>query len=108
MIIVAGRNFFAEDVEDVVRSALDTGRGRCVAFADHERERIVVAVEAEDLAGADRLSTRVRALVSSTLELGAVDVHVVSRNALPRTTSGKWQRALTARLFRSLTDARPV
>ncbi|QFZ18609.1 AMP-binding protein [Saccharothrix syringae] len=105
MIIVAGRNFYAEDVEDVVRAALPTGRGRCVAFADHERERIVVALETGDPAGAAELSARVRGLVSARLDLGAVDVHAVPRNTLPRTTSGKWQRALTARLFRRLTGA---
>lgn len=101
MIIVAGRNFYAEDVEDVVRAALPAGRGKCVAFADHDRERIVVVVETSDA----ELAGRVRALVSARLELGALDVHGVPRNTLPRTTSGKWQRALTGHLFRRLTSA---
>ncbi|WP_434444157.1 AMP-binding protein [Lentzea sp. E54] len=105
MIIVAGRNFFAEDVEDVVRKGLQDGRGRCVAFADHDRERIIIAVETQDMAKATDVSIQVRKLVSATLDLGAIDVHAVPRNALPRTTSGKWQRALTARHFRNLTNA---
>ncbi|MBP2471942.1 acyl-CoA synthetase (AMP-forming)/AMP-acid ligase II [Crossiella equi] len=103
MVIVAGRNFFAEDVEDVVRTALPGGRGRCVALADTERERIVVVTETDDPATAPELSLAVRTLVSATLDLGAVDVHVVPRNTLPRTTSGKWQRGLTARYLRQLT-----
>ncbi|GAA0362423.1 fatty acyl-AMP ligase [Actinoallomurus spadix] len=102
MVIVAGRNFFAEDVEDVVRAGMPGGHGRCVAVADHDRERVVVVAETDDLATAADLSVRLRALVSSRLDLGAVDVHVVPRNTLPRTTSGKWQRALTARYLREL------
>lgn len=103
MIIIAGRNFFAEDVESVVRGVV--GHGRCVALADVERERIMVAVEAADAASAADLSTEVRRAVSTALDLGAVEVHVVPRNTLARTTSGKWQRARMTRLL-SRTDGR--
>ncbi|MFB7600688.1 AMP-binding protein [Streptomyces sp. NPDC056160] len=103
MVIVAGRNFFAEDVEDVVRTGLPGGSGRCVVVADHDRERMVVIAETDDLAMAGDLSARLRRLVSARLDLGAVDVHVVPRGTLPRTTSGKWQRGLTARYLRHLT-----
>jgi acyl-CoA synthetase (AMP-forming)/AMP-acid ligase II len=104
MIIVAGRNFFAEDVEDVVRGGMRESRGRCVAVADPDRERVVVVVESDDPANAQDLSSRLRSLVSSRLDLGAIDVHVVPRNTLPRTTSGKWQRGLTARYLRELSS----
>ncbi|SDP88770.1 AMP-binding protein [Lentzea jiangxiensis] len=105
MIIVAGRNFYAEDVEDVARTVLPPELGRCVAFADTDRERVVVVLETTDPATDAELSTRVRGLVSARLDLGAVDVHAVPRNTLPRTTSGKWQRRLTSRLFRRLTGS---
>jgi len=102
MIIVAGRNFFAEDVEDVVRAAHPAAEA-CVAFADTERERLVVVAEIADLATAEKVSVELRARVSGVLGLGELDVFAVPRNSLPRTTSGKWQRQLTAKFVRTLT-----
>lgn len=105
MIIVAGRNFFAEDVEDVVRAGLPGGRGDCVAVADQERERMIVVVEAGGRVAADDLASRLWGLVSQRLELGALDVHVVPRNTLFRTTSGKVRRGLTARHLRAMLES---
>lgn len=102
MIVVAGRNFFAEDVEDVVRPLAGVYRRRCVAVSDPEAERIVIVAETEDTAAGPALGIRIRAAVTSALELDAVDVQLVPPGTLPRTTSGKWQRALTARYLRSL------
>jgi acyl-coenzyme A synthetase/AMP-(fatty) acid ligase len=43
------------------------------------------------------------------LDINAIEVHTVPANSLPRTTSGKWQRALTRqRISRSSTASREV
>ena len=101
MVIVGGRNFFAEDIEATVRTLPGVHRGRCVAFADQDRERVVVVAESAD--NSPDLVHGIRAAVSAACDLGAVDVHQVPPGTLPRTSSGKWQRLRTARLLREMT-----
>lgn len=95
MIVVQGRNYFPEDVEEVVCGLPDIHKGHCVAFADTEAERIVVVVESRlsDEDAKDRLIRRIRGAVSGGLGLSSVHVLLVPPRTLPRTTSGKWQRS---------------
>lgn len=95
MIIVNGTNYYPEDVEALAREADGLFRQRCVAFglADQGRERM--ALLAESLSGdAAGLADRLHRRVTAGLGLYAVDVHVVRKNTLRRTTSGKYQRLL--------------
>ncbi|GHF69659.1 hypothetical protein GCM10017566_49190 [Amycolatopsis bartoniae] len=95
MIVVQGRNFFPDDVEERARRVAGVHKGRCVAIADPVAEGIVVVAESELPAGEhEALSRRIRGAVSGALGLSAVQVLVVLPRMLPRTTSGKWQRAL--------------
>lgn len=91
MIVVAGRNFHAHDVEAVVRDVDGVYQRHLVAVADVSRERMVIVVEtpAEDLAA---LTSEIRARIADRLELADVDVRTVKRGWLPRTSSGKWRR----------------
>ncbi|WP_051026613.1 non-ribosomal peptide synthetase [Nocardia higoensis] len=101
MIIVAGRNFFPDDVEEAARVVPGVFRGHCVAVADTEAERMIVVAETEAGPGspeADAAAEAIRRAVSGALALSAVTVLVVPARALPRTTSGKWQRAVIAEL----------
>ncbi|MEE1753798.1 AMP-binding protein [Streptomyces sp. SP18CS02] len=99
MIIVRGQNFFPEDVEAVAREAPGVYRKRCVAFSDVEeggREVLRVVVEADPRSAAgDELAGEIRARVESEMDFSDVRVHLVKPRWITRTTSGKWQRALT-------------
>ncbi|MCP3802917.1 AMP-binding protein [Allokutzneria sp. A3M-2-11 16] len=95
MVIVKGQNYFAADVEAVVRDVPGVDRRRCVAVPD-DSEHLTIVVEAKnpDDAVAEGVPARIRERISEVLGLTAVRVHVVGRGTLPRTTSGKWQRGL--------------
>ncbi len=105
MIIVHGRNYFPEDVEEVLWSLPGIHHGNCVAFASADpdgTEHLGVAVETEggpEAAGA--LVEAVLGKVGAALDLPAdsVRVHVVAVGVLPRTTSGKWRRGRARREF---------
>ncbi|MGW2663209.1 AMP-binding protein [Nocardia tengchongensis] len=89
MIIVAGRNFHAEDVEQIAGAVPGVYKGHAAAIADTLGERIVVFAES---VAPDGVAEQVRAAVAEQLGLARVDVRVVGRGELPRTTSGKWRR----------------
>src|SRR5262249_22059121 len=92
MIIVRGRNVFPEDAEAAARGPPGVFRGRCVAFARAEEERLVLIVESSGELPDPRLAEQVRQNVAAELGVGELDVHVVPARWLTRTTSGKWQR----------------
>ncbi|QKV74066.1 AMP-binding protein [Amycolatopsis sp. Hca4] len=99
MIVVAGRNFHAHDVETAVRDVEGVYQRHVVAVADVSRERIVVVAEtqADDPAA---LVAGIRARIADEVGLTDVDVRTVARNWLPRTSSGKWRRGeVRDRLF---------
>ncbi|QMU70694.1 AMP-binding protein [Streptacidiphilus sp. P02-A3a] len=99
MVIVRGQNFFPDDIEAVAREVPGIYRQRCVAFSDTEadgREVVRVVVEADPRAvSADALAAVIGARVEEELDFSDVRVHVVKPRWITRTTSGKWQRALT-------------
>lgn len=98
MIVVRGHNYFPDDVEELACRTPGIHRRHAVAFADKNREQIVVVAEA---ATPDRrtLATRIERDVASHLGLSAVRAILVDPNQLPRTTSGKWRRAEIRRLY---------
>jgi acyl-CoA synthetase (AMP-forming)/AMP-acid ligase II len=112
MIIIRGVNVFPEDIEAVARQVQGVHRGHCVAFpvTDHDGdERIAVAIEVARTGAPESTARRVRQAVCEELDINAIEVHTVPANSLPRTTSGKWQRALTRqRISRSSTASREV
>ncbi|MCX4093112.1 AMP-binding protein [Nocardia sp. alder85J] len=104
MIIVQGRNFYPDDVEEAVRVVPGVHKGHCVAVADTEGERMIVVAESEHESGTaagDAVVAGISRAVSKALTLAAVVVLLVPAKALPRTTSGKWQRSLVAELARA-------
>lgn len=101
MVVVHGQNFFPGDVEAIAREVPGVYRRRCVAFPDSDQdgaEHVGVIVEANakttDVAA---LRHEVARRVAAELALSQVRVHVVGPRWLSRTTSGKWQRLLSAR-----------
>ncbi|MEU1601403.1 AMP-binding protein [Streptomyces sp. NPDC005708] len=95
MVIVGGRNFFAQDVEAVVRDVPGVFRRRCVAVPE-EAEYLTVVAETKE--HHEQLAERIRARIATELGLSAIRVHLVRPGQLPRTTSGKWQRGKAARM----------
>jgi fatty-acyl-CoA synthase len=100
MATSAGRNIFAEDIEDVVYDAERDKVRACAAFRlEEDGHRFGLMVELSTLPErspieASLLATRVRAAVSSALGVRVQPVLVVCSGTIPRTISGKVQRAL--------------
>ncbi|MEO1335980.1 MAG: AMP-dependent synthetase, partial [Myxococcota bacterium] len=94
MIIVRGENFYPQDVEALAKDIEGVYRRRAVAFAVTNPERIAVVAETI-LEGADAhqaLARTISQTIARALGLAQVEVHVVEKGKMKRTTSGKWQR----------------
>jgi fatty-acyl-CoA synthase len=96
VIIVGGRNVFPEDVERAVASVAGVRAGNVIAFGvegRRGREDVVVVAEtrADEIGPVrDAVSRSVRQAVGVPLR----DLVLVSPGTLPKTSSGKLQRAL--------------
>ena len=96
VIIVGGRNVFPEDVERAVASVAGVRAGNVIAFGvegRRGREDVVVVAEtkADEIGPVrDAVSRSVRQAVGVSLR----DLVLVSPGTLPKTSSGKLQRAL--------------
>ena len=103
MIIIRGQNYYAEDIEEIVRTTPGVDRRICVAFgwlADGE-ERVVVLWETRlDPASAATFADRIGDRIRDQLGLGAIQIVPVGPSTIPHTTSGKVQRTATLRMFR--------
>jgi fatty-acyl-CoA synthase len=103
MITVRGQNFYAEDVEEVVRSTpgINLARNAAVAWTDGADERMVVLWEtALKPAAATALAVAAHDRVKRLLGLAAVDVIPVPPATIPHTTSGKVRRQAVGQLVR--------
>lgn len=99
MASVAGRNVFAEDIEAAIHDTEGSDAGTCAAFRLHESgQRFALMIEVspraprtpEKLAA---LCMRARAAVREAVGVRLETVLVVRAGTIPRTTSGKVQRA---------------
>lgn len=102
MIVVAGRNYFPEDVEQIAATVPGVADRRALAVAvtgEGGDEYIGVAVEADPRVDGRRLAGRVRGVVSDRIGLGTVLVRVLPPGGLPRTANGKWRRGALREAF---------
>jgi fatty-acyl-CoA synthase len=117
VIIVNGRNYYPQDIEWEASRAEGVRKGNIVAFGardnvERDRERVVVAFECQDVPrGSSRaeardlttekhaLSQAVRKLVQEGMGLTLDDVVPLEPGVLPKTSSGKLQRAKTRELY---------
>jgi fatty-acyl-CoA synthase len=103
MIIVGGRNVFPEDVERAVALVDGVRPGNVVAFGTEGRrggEALVVVAEARSpktVGLRDAVARKVRDAVG----LRPQDVVLLEPGTLPKTSSGKLQRALSRRRYLS-------
>ncbi|MDH6134185.1 fatty-acyl-CoA synthase [Kitasatospora sp. MAA4] len=103
MAIVHGHNYYAEDVEDIVRNTPGVDRRHCAAFAwgSDGDERMVVLWETKlDPGQAAEVSQEIRTRLAGRLGLGSADVCPVAPSSIPFTSSGKVKRSAAALLYR--------
>jgi acyl-CoA synthetase (AMP-forming)/AMP-acid ligase II len=109
IIIVNGRNYYPQDMEWEVSGIEGVRKGNVVAFGardpsglERDRERVVVAFEVKEperLAQTSALVSSVRSAVQDGMGLTVDDVIALPPGALPKTSSGKLQRARTRELY---------
>jgi fatty-acyl-CoA synthase len=97
LIIVAGRNYYPNDIEAVLGELEDVRAAVAFSVSFDGEEGVVICAEAPR-AGAD-LEAKVKALVSVRLGLEVKKLELVPPHALPRTTSGKVRRHATRQMF---------
>ena len=96
---IAGRNVFAEDIEAAVRDAADLGIRTCAAFrmpGPVQQFGLMAEVQAHAASGPDEiaeLGARTRAAVTDAVGVRLAAVLLVRTATIPRTPSGKVQRA---------------
>ncbi|KUL26788.1 hypothetical protein ADL12_31855 [Streptomyces regalis] len=111
MAVVRGQNYYAEDVEEVVKSTPGVDRRHCAAFAwdgDGEEHMVVIWETKLDADTASAVGQAIRTRLAEHLGLTAVETLAVSPQTLPFTSSGKVKRSGAADLYRqhqSLTTA---
>lgn len=100
LIIVNGRNLYAQDIEELVERAAGMAAPNCCAafgIEDGEGERLAVVVEASRALARsgdiEALGRRIRSAVTAGLGIALHTLAFAAPGAFPRTTSGKVQRA---------------
>jgi fatty-acyl-CoA synthase len=114
VIIVNGRNYYPQDMEWEAGKVPGVRKGNVIAFGSRDpsgqevdRERVVVTFEVQDpqeLETEKRISDLVAAVRKSIQEgmaLSVDDVVPLPPGVLPKTSSGKLQRARTRELYES-------
>jgi len=98
LLIVAGRNLYAHDIETVVAAITGVRPGNAVAIDAATGRYVVVA---ETLPGADRarLAASIREALATALATGPASVIFVRPRTLPKTSSGKIQRHRVRALY---------
>jgi acyl carrier protein len=108
MMIVRGRNYYPQDIEQTVGDAHEALRpdgGAVVSTLIHGEEQVVVVHEVDRQyrdGDFEEIIRAVRRLVSQQHDLDVYSVVLIRHASLPRTTSGKAQRHVCRDFF--LTD----
>jgi fatty-acyl-CoA synthase len=105
VIIVNGRNYYPQDLEWEAGKVEGVRKGNVIAFGTmkphNDRERVIIAFEtsATDDASKQALKGEVRRVVQQAVGLTVDDVLPLGVGVLPKTSSGKLQRARTRELY---------
>lgn len=103
MLIIAGRNYYAHEIERIVNAVEGVMPGRCIAIgvADPNTDATVVVVLAECAREADlaKLPKNVRRLILETLGLAIHSFVPLETGKLIKTTSGKISRNKNKELY---------
>jgi fatty-acyl-CoA synthase len=101
-IIVNGRNYYPQDLEQAASDVGGVRKGRVAAFGTQTgsgQDRIVVVLEPTDARPADDLAERVRGRILEVTGVRVDDVVIAPSGTIPKTTSGKLQRVRLRQLF---------
>jgi len=110
LIIVGGRNVYPQDIERVVGTVDGVRAGNVIAFGQAGRngkEHVVVVAETRADDDLDGLRTRINERSVEAIGVPCREVVLVRPSTLPKTSSGKLQRALCQRQY-SEGDLEPV
>jgi fatty-acyl-CoA synthase len=104
----AGESYYPEDIEAVVRGLPGVHRGGCVAFVGGPlgEERIVCLAETTrtDPEGLEGLAQEIGKAVRRGIGLASLDIRLVRKGSIARTTSGKLQRHAMKKKMLDSTD----
>ncbi len=107
VIIVRGRNYYPQDIEDTAAAGDAALRpGSCAAFSDEEAgdAKLVVVVEVLRVRlkklDVEKVCQNVRRAITEAFGLSVADVVLVKPGAVRKTTSGKVRRAECKRLWK--------
>jgi Acyl-CoA synthetases (AMP-forming)/AMP-acid ligases II len=105
LIIIGGRNHFAEDIERTVTQA-HSQAGSCAAFAvqTDAGEQLAIIIEIDKLARLEaseqeEIKNTVLMKIAALHDVRAWEVRLVRAGSLPRTPSGKIQHHRCSELF---------
>jgi acyl-CoA synthetase (AMP-forming)/AMP-acid ligase II len=105
LIIIRGKNFYAEDLERIAERIEGVRGGGAVAFGVYDEERaadvsVMVCESTEkDPAKREALVAKVAERIAAQSGLSLDEVVLVPPGSVPKTSSGKRQRALTRQLY---------
>lgn len=107
VIILHGRNYYPQDIEWEASRAQGVRKGNVIAFGARDpkmpdRERVVVAFEVQTkelLEQAKEIGQQVRKMVQEGMSVTLDDAVALAPGVLPKTSSGKLQRARTRELY---------
>jgi len=97
LVIVGGKNIYPQDVEAAAAEVPGVHPGRIVCFGVEQRalatEGLVLLFESDEPESAwEELAQRVRLAIPARLDVDLLDVRLVARSALRKSTSGKLAR----------------
>ncbi len=102
LIIIRGKNYYAEDVERVVEHLPGVRGGGAVAFAVYDEEKavdlVVAVVETREIEDKD-LPARITEAVAQECGIQLDEVVLAAPGTIPKTSSGKRQRALCREMY---------
>jgi fatty-acyl-CoA synthase len=111
VVIINGRNYYPQDMEWEASQVPGVRKGNVIAFGardpsgkDADRERVIVAFELDGNAGVDPesahpIASAVRRAVQEGVGLTIDDAVALPAGVLPKTSSGKLQRARARALY---------
>jgi fatty-acyl-CoA synthase len=103
VIIVGGRNIFPEDIELAAAKVPGVRPGNAIAFGvfnENDKEQIVLVAEVRD-ENVSEVRKQVAEKIISAIGVPAKDIVLIQQGTLPKTSSGKLQRALCKQWYLS-------
>ncbi len=103
LIIIRGHNYYPTDFERAAEQIDGIDSGRVVAFGVYNSavfsEQLHLVCEVKKSKMSDELAEQIKAHVATTTGIPPAHVALMPRGTIPRTTSGKLQRALLKKTY---------